>query len=232
MLTYWLTAVATCCFAMSLFIETSSWSMRAHAKVQSQGLFNARCNIYLYSARMFYLIFMGFMAWTVDSGWSALHVQGVLAAAVSFALFLHSIYAYKRRLRAKWDCFLLRIFNLDTKPDTCSARECATFGMNVQRWTTIAATVLMCGVTLPFFVASLVPQYRMMIGTLAQSINALGTLVLLIRVDAYLYRSMDKEQLPDIVTYYIKGRLLALLVMTALFWLVFGLIYRTELLSS
>lgn len=202
--------------------------MRAHAKVQSQGMFNARCNIYLYSARMFYLIFMGFMAWTVDSGWSAFYVQGVLTIAVTITLLLHLVYVRAAGLREKWDYFLLRSFDLETRSDCFAAGDIVEYGENVQKWTSLAAIVLMCGVTLPFFLASLVPQYRMLIGTLAQSVNALGTLLLLIRVDAYLYKSMDKEHLPKIVIYYIRGRLDALLALAALFWLSFVLVYLGE----
>ena len=74
-------SLAAVCFSLTLIIETSSWCLRARAEVTNQGLYNSRVNIYLYTARFFYLVFMVLMAWAVDRGATHHQILGVISGA-------------------------------------------------------------------------------------------------------------------------------------------------------
>ena len=68
----------------------------------------------------------------------------------------------------------------------------------------------MMGVTLPFVVASVYPENRMMISSLGQAVNAVGTVIVLFKVDSAMYQSMDTGRLPRLVGYFVAGRIVAL----------------------
>jgi hypothetical protein len=85
----------------------------------------------------------------------------------------------------------------------------------------VATSILVFGVTSPYIVASIMPEIRMTIATLGQVINAIGTVILLFKVEPLLYRRMDKNDLHIHVFSYIKGRCFGLLLTAGIFWLLF-----------
>lgn len=201
--------LAAVCFSLTLIIETSSWCLRARAEVNNQGLYNSRVNIYLYTARFFYLVFMVLMAWAVDRGATRQEVLGVTSAAAVLGLVAHSLYFFFGNVSRFVDRRILAIL----VPETEDRRDIA-LGFQVNNalfgWAAFSAFFLMMGVTLPFVVAAMFPDSRMMISSLGQAINAVGTVIVLFKVDYAMYQSMDTGRLPQLVGYFVTGRIVAL----------------------
>jgi hypothetical protein len=85
----------------------------------------------------------------------------------------------------------------------------------------VATSILIFGVTSPYILASIMPEFRMTIATLGQVINAVGTVILLFKVEPLLYRRMDKNDLHVHVFSYIRGRCFGLMLAASIFWLLF-----------
>ena len=85
----------------------------------------------------------------------------------------------------------------------------------------IATSILVFGVTSPYILACIMPEIRMTIATFGQVINAVGTVILLFKVEPLLYRRMDKNDLHVHVFSYIKGRCFGLMLAASIFWLLF-----------
>ena len=85
----------------------------------------------------------------------------------------------------------------------------------------IATSILVFGVTSPYILACIMPEIRMTIATFGQVINAVGTVILLFKVEPLLYRRMDKNDLHVHVFSYIKGRCFGLMLAAGIFWLLF-----------
>jgi hypothetical protein len=201
--------LAAVCFSLTLIIETSSWCLRARAEVTNQGLYNSRVNIYLYTARFFYLVFMVLMAWAVDRGATHHQILGVISGAAGLGLIAHLVYAFSGAVARFADRKILLIL----LPEVATSNHVALrfqIGHALFGWSAFAAFFLMMGVTLPFVVASLFPESRMMISSLGQVVNAVGTVVVLFKVDSAMYQSMDTGRLPLLVGYFVAGRIVAL----------------------
>jgi hypothetical protein len=85
----------------------------------------------------------------------------------------------------------------------------------------IATSILVFGVTSPYILACIMPEIRMTIATFGQVINAVGTVILLFKVEPLLYRRMDKNDIHVHVFSYIKGRCFGLMLAASIFWLLF-----------
>lgn len=202
-------SLAAFCFSLTLIIETSSWCLRARAEVTNQGLYNSRVNIYLYTARFFYLVFMVLMAWAVDRGATHHQILGVVSAAAGLGLIAHLIYVFSGTVSRFADRRILAIL----VPEVAKRNDVALrfqIGHALFGWSAFAAFFLMMGVTLPFVVASVYPESRMMISSLGQAVNAVGTVIVLFKVDSAMYQSMDTGRLPRLVGYFVAGRIVAL----------------------
>jgi len=204
---WWL--IAAVCFSLTLIIETSSWCLRARAKVTTQGLYNSRVNIYLYSARFFYLLFMVLMAWAVDNGATHREILKIISVAAGLSLIVHIIYIFVDGVSKAVDRQILAVLIADSDD-----RQEVSLRFKVDNplfgWSTFSSFFLMIGVTLPFVIAALFPDSRMMISSLGQAVNAVGTVIVLFRVDYAMYQSMDTGRLPDLVGFFVAGRLAAL----------------------
>jgi hypothetical protein len=204
-------SVAAFCFSLTLIIETTSWCLRARAEVTNQGLYNSRVNIYLYTARFFYLVFMVLMAWAVDRGATQHQILGVISAAAALGLIAHLIYVFVGSVARFADRRILAIL----VPEVTNRNDIPLrfqIGHALFGWSAFAAFFLMMGVTLPFVVASLFPESRMMISSLGQAVNAVGTVIVLFKVDSAMYQSMDTGRLSWLVGYFVAGRIAALAV--------------------
>lgn len=209
MVAYWW-LIAAVCFSLTLIIETSSWCLRARAKVTTQGLYNSRVNIYLYSARFFYLLFMVLMSWAVDNGATQHEILKIIIFAAALSLLAHVAYVFVDGVSKAVDKQILAILIADSDD-----RQEVHLNFKVSDplfgWSTFSSFFLMVGVTLPFVIAALFPESRMMISSLGQAVNAVGTVIVLFRVDYAMYQSMDTGRLPNLVGFFVAGRLAALL---------------------
>lgn len=209
---------ASICFGINLFIETTSWCIRSKSNSNSQGLFNSRANIYLFSARFFNLVFMTLMALLVDLGSATSKIVFITATAITLAALIHFLYQKSFFVRDLTNNITLRLLFLDKKVEDKTSKILEA-NKHLQLWTIFSVIFLIFGVTLPFIVASIFPDNRMMISSLGQIINAFGTLITLFKVDSLMYKKMDSGNLDTLVDSYVTGRYIGLLVSAAMAWL-------------
>jgi hypothetical protein len=209
--------IAAIGFGVSSLIETTSWALRAMSNKSNQGLFNAKANIYLYGGRFFALLFMMILSLIVDHETNLHQVVFFIAISVSFAallqvLYRHSNFFFLSINRIMIFLFLKKISNVNL----LITQHKIDNRLFINSW--LATLILVFGVTSPYLLASLFPNIRMTISTFGQVINAIGTIILLFKVDPILYQRMDKNDLNIHVFSYIKGRYFGLLTTSIIFW--------------
>jgi len=212
--------IATLGFGISLLVETSSWALRAMSTKSNQGFFNARANIYLYGGRFFALLFMMILSLIVDREANLHHVLIFIAISVSFAALIQLLY-WNSNAFFKFVNRIIIFLLLKKMPhlNHLKINEKIDRVLFLNSW--IATSILVFGVTSPYILASIMPEIRMTIATLGQVINAIGTVILLFKVEPLLYRRMDKNDLHIHVFSYIKGRCFGLLLSAGILWLLF-----------
>ena len=215
--------LATLGFGVSLLVETTSWTLRAMSTKSNQGHFNARANIYLYGGRFFALLFMMILSLIVDHEADLHHVLFFISISVSFAAFIQLLY-WNSSVFFKSVNYII-IFLLLKKMryvHPIKNQDKIDRKLFLNSW--VATSILIFGVTSPYILASIMPEIRMTIATFGQVINAIGTIILLFKVEPLLYRRMDKNDLHIHVFSYIKGRYFGLIFTSSIFWILFFLI--------
>lgn len=201
-----LIVLAPALLALSLFVETSSWWVRALSPNGSIGLYVSRSNIYLYGGRFFALAFTSVGAIWIESGATPDNIAQLVAVslliAVAFqALLLRSIIICNLMMRLI--AFGLRL----PRPQPISAPTGRTISKRLVLATAAASAIFGIGLGAPLLAAVLVPEYRLSVSYVGQIINSLGTLVILFLVDQMLFRSLDAGTLQQDVRDYSLGRL-------------------------
>jgi hypothetical protein len=186
----------------------------------NHGFFNARANVYLYGGRFFALLFMMILSLIVDREPNFHHVLIFISISVSLAAIIHLLYWNSSTF---FKCvnrviiFLLLKKTPYVIPLKTHNKVDNTLFLN--SW--IATSILVFGVTSPYILACMMPEIRMTIATFGQVINAIGTVILLFKVEPLLYRRMDKNDLHIHVFSYMKGRCFGLMLAAGIFWLLF-----------
>jgi hypothetical protein len=212
--------IATLGFGISLLVETTSWALRAMSTKSNHGYFNARANIYLYGGRFFALLFMMILSLIVDHEANLHHVLIFIAISVSFAALIQLSY-WNSSTFFKCVNRVIIFLLLKKMPHVnhLKVNDKIDNTLFLNSW--IATSILVLGVTSPYILASIMPEFRMTIATFGQVINAVGTVILLCKVEPLLYRRMDKNDLHVHVFSYIKGRCFGLMLAASIFWLLF-----------
>ena len=215
--------IAAIGFGMSSLIETTSWTLRAMSNKSNQGLFNAKANIYLYGGRFFALFFMMILSLIVDKQADLHHVLMFISISVSFAALLQLLYWHSNLFfllinRIMIFLFLKKITNVNL----LNIQNKIDKRLFINSW--VATLILVFGVTSPYLLAALYPNVRMTISTFGQVINAIGTIILLFKVDPILYQRMDKDDLHIHVFSYIKGRYFGLIFASSILWILFFIV--------
>jgi Alternate to MurJ len=212
--------VAAFGFSISLLVETSAWVLRSMSTKSNHGFFNARANVYLYGGRFFALLFMMILSLIVDREPNFHHVLIFISISVSLAAIIQLFYwnssTFFKCINRIIIFLLLKKMPYVTPLKTHNKVDHTLF---LNSW--IATSILVFGVTSPYILACIMPEIRMTIATFGQVINAVGTVILLFKVEPLLYRRMDKNDLHVHVFSYIKGRCFGLMLAAGIFWLLF-----------
>jgi hypothetical protein len=186
----------------------------------NHGFFNARANVYLYGGRFFALLFMMILSLIVDREPNFHHVLIFISISVSLAAIIQLLYwnssTFFKCVNRVIIFLLLKKMPYVIPLKTHNKVDHTLF---LNSW--IATSILVFGVTSPYILACIMPEIRMTIATLGQVINAVGTVILLFKVEPLLYRRMDKNDLHVHVFSYIKGRCFGLMLAAGIFWLLF-----------
>jgi hypothetical protein len=186
----------------------------------NHGFFNARANVYLYGGRFFALLFMMILSLIVDREPDFHRMLIFISTSVSLAGIIHLLYLNSSaffKLINRIIIFLLLKKIAYVNPLKAYNKVDDTLFLN--SW--IATSILVFGVTSPYILACIMPEIRMTIATFGQVINAVGTVILLFKVEPLLYRRMDKNDLHIHIFSYIKGRCFGLIFTAGIFWLLF-----------
>jgi hypothetical protein len=186
----------------------------------NHGFFNARAGIYVYGGRFFALLFMTVLSLLVDKGSNLQDVMIFISISVSLAAIIQLLYwnssTFFKCVNRVIIFLLLKKMPYVIPLKTHNKVDNTLF---LNSW--IATSILVFGVTSPYILACIMPEIRMTIATLGQVINAVGTVILLFKVEPLLYRRMDKNDLHVHVFSYIKGRCFGLMLAASIFWLLF-----------
>lgn len=217
---YILLLIASFGFSISLLVETSAWVLRSMSTKSNHGLFNSRANVYLYGGRFFALLFMMILSLIVDKEPDFHQVLLFIATAVSLAAIIQLLYWNSKKFFDLINTIIIFLLLKNIRyinPLKIQNKLENTIFFN--SW--VATSILVFGVTSPYILASFMPEFRMTISTFGQIINAIGTVILLFKVEPLLYQRMDKNDLHIHVFSYIKGRCFGLLLTLGIFWLLF-----------
>lgn len=214
---------------IAMLIDSTAWHIRALAVIEDRGLFISKTNIFLYGGRFFSLLYMTILAYFVDIG--KMPADIILVSAIGFgiaAITNHVILGIQRNRRvfvalAATGLFLPHRPPAEANVASAVLRQSAS-AQKLFVQSALATFVFSLGISVPYFVAALYPDFRMTFNNLGQIINSIGMLILLLLVDAKLYRDWDAGVIAESNEAYTLSRTVGLFVAATVFALGYGTI--------
>lgn len=191
--------------SLSFLIETSSWSVRALSDGNKIGEYISRTNIYLYGGRFFSLIFMSSVSLLIDKSVSTKWIVLIAGASFLLAGLLHFAIFGAKKIEYVLSVRISKLLSLDVTKKLDCTKE-AILDKRLFYFSLVATFCFSVGLSVPYILASVFPNYRMTISSLGQIINSLGTVLILFLIDKMLYRAMDKGELDLHIHSYSFGR--------------------------
>ncbi|MBW8295556.1 DUF2837 family protein [Sphingopyxis sp.] len=205
--------------AIAFLIETSSWLVRAQSVSSNIGLYVGRSNIFLYSARMFTLIFTVCLAFAVESSYHTSTIILLISATLFMSALCHALMLFHKPRG-----FFMRVVSF-----TLLLPSNRNVGYTVRRTDmttplfvmTLATSVVFCiSLTAPIIGAILLPEYRLSVSYIGQIINFFGTIIMLFYVDQRLFRAIDQGDIDQIIISYVAGRFFSFVLVGMIFFLI------------
>lgn len=213
-------AAAAAAMMAAFVVESSSWWIKSACTPRTIGLYVSRSNIYLYFGRFFALAYNALIAFGIENGAPAEQVAGTLAIGFAATCAAHLLLLRGGRITHLTVAVTARILLLP-KPVPHDSAVHPRMERRIITATTIASLCFGIGISLPLLLAVFVPQYRMSLSYVGQTVNALGTIMLLFMVDQRLFRSLDEGDLAQTLPSYSMGRALAFGLSSALCFLIY-----------
>ncbi|WP_152542133.1 hypothetical protein [Sphingomonas sp. RIT328] len=202
---YLLSAAAAVAMTAAFLVESSSWWIKGACPPGMVGLYVSRSNIYLYFGRFFALAYNALIAFGIENGATARQVSGTLAIGFGAAFLAHLVMLSGGRATRVTMTMLGRILLLPHQQWNV-APAAIPRNKSIVLATATASLCFGLGISLPLLLAVFVPQYRMSLSYVGQTVNALGTILLLFMVDQRLFRSLDEGSLLNDLPSYSLGR--------------------------
>lgn len=205
--------------AIAFLIETSSWLLRAQSTPAEVGLYVGRSNIYLYSARMFTLVFTASLAFAIESGqpihviFTTIYATFILSAILHVGLMFDAF-----RSRAMY--VISRALLLPPRGPVGHTAGMHIFGTRLFWLTTSTSIIFSISLTAPILGAILLPEFRLSISYVGQIINFFGTIIILLFVDQILFKSIDAQKIDEVIMSYVAGRLVGFIMIGAIFFFI------------
>lgn len=172
-------------------VETLSWYVKAVANNDQFGRVVARTNILLYLSRFFFFTYSGVVYFLIESGTEATRIYSLLLYAFLLSALSQTIFL-NRHCSFWMASTTSRILDIQTVPTKFVSDK---HSGKIFIWGSIAVALFASAIILPVVFALSYPEYRLSLSSLAQILNAFGTVVLLILVDPKLYDAMDQCEL-------------------------------------
>jgi hypothetical protein len=207
----------------SLFVETSSWWIRANASSGNFGHYVSRSNIYLYSARLFSLCFSILLAIQIENHYPTSTITLGLAIGFSFSSLLQFLLLSLRKTRAKVIKIVLMIMFLQDQNNFVDQSRNLTHGIDKNLFLSafFSSLIFASGISIPSFLSSIFIDNRLVISNLGQVINAFGSIIVLIVVDQRLFRALDEGRLGHALTSYTHARVASSTFMAIVYYLIY-----------
>lgn len=217
-----LSATAVVAMTAAFLVESSSWWIKGACPPGMVGLYVSRSNIYLYFGRFFALAYNAMIAFGIENGATARQVAGTLALGFGAACGAHlALLTGGGATRATMSA-LGRILFLPHHAWIVAPAPPAR-NRAIVLATATASLCFGLGISLPLLLAVFVPEYRMSLSYIGQTVNAMGTILLLFMVDQRLFRSLDEGTLLRDLPSYSLGRAVAFGIAGLVCLLVFGI---------
>jgi Alternate to MurJ len=212
--------------AIAMLIDSAAWHIRAMSLSQERGLFISKTNIFLYGGRFFSLLYMTGLSFLVDIGKQPSEVVllcavGFVVAAVVNHILLGIRSNRKAFMRLSARClFLPRREAPAGRPAIAIILHDAA-SRRLFILSTIATFVFSMGISVPYIIAAVFPDFRMTFNNLGQIINSIGMLIILLLVDAKMYKDWDDDKLAETNEAYTLSRSTGLISAGMIFALAF-----------
>jgi hypothetical protein len=216
-------AVAAAAMMAAFLVESSSWWIKGVCAPGMIGLYVSRSNIYLYFGRFFALAYNALIAFSIENGASAECVAATLAIGFAMTSLAHIVLLMGGAPTHFTIGILSRILFLPDQRLTVEERR-PPLNWSIALSTAVASLCFSLGISLPLLLAVFVPQYRMSLSYVGQTVNAVGTILLLFMVDQQLFRSLDEGKLQRDLPSYSMGRLWAFGGAALVCWVLYEII--------
>lgn len=205
--------------AIAFLIETSSWLVRAQSGPANVGLYVGRSNIFLYSARMFTLVFTVCLAFAVESGFQTKTILWLLSSTLLLSGVVHLLILLDGP-RATLMNMVSATLLLPAAGNVGHAPRLSDMTSRLFAMTLITSVVFCVSLTAPIIGAILLPEYRLSVSYVGQIINFFGTIIMLLYIDQRLFLAIDKGNINDIIMSYVVGRLMSFIVVGVIFLII------------
>jgi hypothetical protein len=196
--------------ALCLLIDSSGWWLRTFSDGSNIGHYVSRTNLYTYSGRLFSFLYMSLLSLYIEFGASAQDVCLIIIISLLTGAAAHKILLNRSTTSSRVLQMIARVMKLDVSLDQAHDLELA-YGPKL-KWTAAAATTIFCmGMSAPYILASLFPDFRLTLASVGQILNAAGMMFILFFVDYLMYKSWDNKELNTAINYYNAGRIYGVL---------------------
>ncbi|MBB5685733.1 hypothetical protein FHS49_001749 [Sphingobium boeckii] len=211
---YWLSGllvITPLSQAIAFLIETSSWLVRAQSSSTDVGLYVGRSNIYLYSARMFTLIFTASLAFCVEIGYPVQIIFQIIYSTFFLSALFHIVFIY-RSIRSIAMKVISGALMLPSRREVGNSLNISNFSDKLFFMTLFTSVIFSISLAAPILGALIVPDFRLSISYIGQIINFFGTIVILLFVDQILFKAIDLQKINDVIMSYVAGRAVGFLL--------------------
>lgn len=217
--------IAIISISIAMIIDSAAWHIRGLARLEERGVFISKTNIFLYGGRFFSLLYMTSLSYLVDIGGSAFQIIMVSAAGFLVSSASNKLILGVRGIRkvfVETVSNILRLPHRECNINTVSFRifSRSSFKSGLFVFSTLATIVFSMGISVPYVIASLFPDYRMTFNNLGQIINSLGMLMVLLIIDNRMYRDWDMGLILDSNEQYTSSRVAGLMVASAIYFII------------
>ncbi|MFN4357530.1 hypothetical protein [Sphingopyxis alaskensis] len=215
--------VAIASVSIAMIIDSTAWHIRGLARVEERGAFISKTNIFLYGGRFFSLLYMTALAYLVDIGGTASEIILVSATGFFVSSIANQAILGTRKVRKRFVETVAYALHLPARECDIDADHFRIFSRSALEnrlflYSSLATLIFSMGISVPYVVASIFPEYRMTFNNLGQIINSIGMLMVLLVIDNRMYKDWDKGSIRESNEYYTSSRTAGLMIASTFYF--------------
>lgn len=225
--------VAIASLSVAMIIDSTAWHIRGLARIEERGAFISKTNIFLYGGRFFSLVYMTSLAYLVDIGGTAVEIIFLSACGFLIASVANHLVLGMRNVRKKFVEMVTTNLRLPPRPCDISGAPFHVFSSEAIKsrlflFSSTATFIFSIGISIPYVIASIFPEYRMTFNNLGQIINSAGMLIVLLVIDNQMYKDWDKGIIQASNEHYTGSRTFGLLASSLIYFFAAAVIVILE----